>query len=270
MGNIKIITLIENLVYSQSLVAEHGLSVYIETPNRKLLFDTGQSGLFIQNARKLGIAIEDIDAVVLSHGHYDHTGGLYLLLEVNKKAKVYAKRTLFDPKYRSDRTFIGTPKNEEQLKGRLVYVDDVTELDEGVFIMPNIPIKYPIDKHFDGLLKLKINELEPDEFDDEQYIAIVEKNRINIISACSHRGITNICEAATTYFNLRIGLILGGFHLKNCTTEQYIHLTHYFRTLQPKQLGVCHCTGIEKYADLRRECEVPLFYNHSGHIIELP
>lgn len=84
----KIITLIENLVYEEGLVAEHGLSVYIETANRKMLFDTGQSGIFIQNAKTLSIAIENIDSVVLSHGHYDHTGGLYPFLDVNKKAKV--------------------------------------------------------------------------------------------------------------------------------------------------------------------------------------
>lgn len=265
----KIITLMENLVYGQGLVAEHGLSVYIETANRKMLFDTGQSGIFIQNAKALGIAIEDIDSVVLSHGHYDHTGGLYPFLDVNKKAKVYARRELFDPKYRSNKTFIGTPKNEELLKDRLVYVDEVNELDEGVFIMPNIPIKHPIDKHFDGLLKLKDNEIVPDEFDDELFLALVFNNRVNIISACSHRGITNICEAATQHFNPRVGLILGGFHLKNCTTEQYIHITHYLRTLQPKSLGVCHCTGIEKYADLQRECEVPIFYNYTGLTTEL-
>jgi len=265
----KIITLIENLVYGQGLVAEHGLSVYIETDNRKMLFDTGQSGLFIQNARTLGINIEAIDGLILSHGHYDHTGGLYPFLEANKKAKVYAKRELFDPKYRSNKTFIGTPKNEALLKDRLVYVDEVTELDEGVFIMPNIPIKHSIDTHFDGLLKLKENEIVPDEFDDELFIAIVEKEQVNIVSACSHRGITNICEAAIDHFSLRVGLILGGFHMKNCTTEQYIHLTHYLRTLQPKSLGACHCTGIEKYADLRRECEVPLFYNYTGNKIQL-
>jgi 7,8-dihydropterin-6-yl-methyl-4-(beta-D-ribofuranosyl)aminobenzene 5'-phosphate synthase len=265
----KIITLIENLVYGQGLVAEHGLSVYIETDNRKILFDTGQSGIFMQNAKMLGVAIEAIDCLILSHGHYDHTGGLYPFLEANKKAKVYAKRELFDPKYRSNKTFIGLTKNEELLRDRLVYIDEVTELDEGVFIMPNIPIKHPIDTHFDGLLKLKDNEIVPDEFDDELFMALVQKNRVNIISACSHRGITNICEASTDHFNLRVGLILGGFHIKNCTTEQYIHITHYLRTLQPKTLGVCHCTGIEKYADLRRVCEVPLFYNYTGLITEL-
>ncbi len=266
----KIITLIENLVYTQGLVAEHGLSVYIETSNRKILFDTGQSGLFIQNAQTLGINVEDIDGVVLSHGHYDHTGGLYPFLEINKKAKVYAKRELFDPKCRNNKTFIGTLKNEESLNNRLVYIDEVTELCEGVFIMPSIPLKHSIDTHFDGLLKVKENEIIPDEFDDELYIALVENNLVNIISACSHRGITNICEASIHHFNLPVGSIVGGFHLKNCTIQQYNHLTHYFQKLQPKSLGVCHCTGIEKYADLLRDCEVPVFYNYTGLVIELP
>jgi 7,8-dihydropterin-6-yl-methyl-4-(beta-D-ribofuranosyl)aminobenzene 5'-phosphate synthase len=265
----KIITLIENLVESGGLLAEHGLSVYIETDNRKILFDTGQSGMFLQNAKTLGVIVEDIDAVVLSHGHYDHTGGLYPFLEVNQKAKVYAKRDVFTPKYRSNKTFIGIPLNDEVLKDRLIFVDEVTELDEGVFMMPHIPIEYSVDTHFDGLLKQVNNELVADDFDDELFIALVHKTKINIITACSHRGITNICEAATNHFKLKVKLILGGFHMKNCTTEQYIHITHYFRKLQPKSLGVCHCTGIEKYADLRRECEMSFFYNFTGKEIQL-
>jgi 7,8-dihydropterin-6-yl-methyl-4-(beta-D-ribofuranosyl)aminobenzene 5'-phosphate synthase len=265
----KIVTLIENVVYDQGLVAEHGLSVYIETGNHKLLFDTGQSGLFLQNAKTLGIKIEEIDCLVLSHGHYDHTGGLYPFLEANQKAKVYAKRELFDPKYRSNKTFIGTPKNEERLNGRLVYVDDVTKLDEGVFIMPHISVKYPIDLHFDGLLKLKDNEIVPDDFDDELFITLVEKNRINIITACSHRGITNICSMATNYFTMPVNLILGGFHMKDCSVEQYVHITHYFRGLKPEQIGVCHCTGIEKFSDMFNECDFKVFYNSAGKEIAL-
>ena len=72
----RIIALIENLAYKQDLIAEHGLSIYIETEDRKIIFDTGQSGLFLQNSEKLGVNIENIDSLVLSHGHYDHTGGL--------------------------------------------------------------------------------------------------------------------------------------------------------------------------------------------------
>jgi 7,8-dihydropterin-6-yl-methyl-4-(beta-D-ribofuranosyl)aminobenzene 5'-phosphate synthase len=265
----KIITLIENLVNTENLYAEHGLSLYIETNNRKILFDTGQSGLFLQNAKKLGVTIEDIDCVVLSHGHYDHTGGLYPFLKVNSKARVHAKSEIFTPKYRSNSSFIGTPKNVDLLKGRLCFVNEITELDESVFIMPNIPIIHPLDTHYEGFFKSEGNEMVADNFEDELFITIVQKNQINIVTACSHRGITNICQAATDHFNLQTRLILGGFHMKNCTTEQYIHITHFFRMQQPKSLGVCHCTGIEKYADLYRECEVPLFYNYTGKVIKI-
>jgi 7,8-dihydropterin-6-yl-methyl-4-(beta-D-ribofuranosyl)aminobenzene 5'-phosphate synthase len=265
----KIVTLIENLVNSGGLVAEHGLSLYIETGNRKILFDTGQTGLFLQNALKLGISIEDVDALVLSHGHYDHAGGLYPFLKVNSKAKVYVKRELFTPKFRKDKTFIGTPVNEELLKNRVVYVDDVTELDEGFFIMPHILIKHLVDTHFKGLFKKVNEEIVEDEFDDELFMVLKEINKINIITACSHKGITNICTTATDYFKLPAGLILGGFHIKDCTCEQYMHITNYLQQLQPRSIGLCHCTGIEKFADMYRECDSHVFYNYTGNVIEL-
>jgi 7,8-dihydropterin-6-yl-methyl-4-(beta-D-ribofuranosyl)aminobenzene 5'-phosphate synthase len=264
----KITTLIENLVYSPKLVAEHGLSLYIETGNQKILFDTGQTGLFIQNAKALGISIEDIDSLVLSHGHNDHTGGLYTFLENNSKAKVYAKRDILVPKYKGNR-FIGTPVNEALLKDRLVFVDHTIELNKDVFIFPDIPIQHPLDTNFKGF---KINtgqRIDPDEFNDELFMAIRQNDHINIITACSHRGITNICTTATEYFKLPIRLVLGGFHIKNCGTEQYLHLTDYLKKLQPKSLGVCHCTGIEKYAELKRDCEANVFYNFTGHEVRI-
>ena len=88
----KIVTLIENLANRSGLIAEHGLSFYIETDKSKIIFDTGQSSLFLNNAKKLNINIEDVDALVLSHGHFDHTGGLYPFLEANKKAKIFCKK----------------------------------------------------------------------------------------------------------------------------------------------------------------------------------
>jgi 7,8-dihydropterin-6-yl-methyl-4-(beta-D-ribofuranosyl)aminobenzene 5'-phosphate synthase len=265
----RIVTLIENLVYKQGLVAEHGLALYIETDNIKILFDTGQSGLFLQNAQKLGINIEDIDTLVLSHGHYDHTGGLYPFLEKNSKAKVYAKKDIFTPKYHGHNRFIGTRRNETLLKDKLIYVDTITEIDENVFIMPNITITNPTDTHFQGLNKKVDNEFVPDEFDDELFIVMKRNEQINIVTACSHRGITNICTTATEYFKLPVGLILGGFHMKECTTEQYMEITDYLRLLCPKSVGVCHCTGFEKYADMYHECEAHVFYNYTGNNISI-
>ncbi len=266
----KITTLIENLVYKQGLVAEHGLSIYIETENRKILFDTGQSSLFLQNAETLGIDVEDIDSLVLSHGHYDHTGGLYPFLEKNSKAKIFAKKDIFIPKYHGNKRFIGTIRNDALLKNRLIYVDAPTEIADGVFIMPDIIIHNSLDTHFRGLYKKVGSEFVPDEFDDELFLVLKQNDQINIVTACSHCGITNICTTATEQFKLPVGLILGGFHTKDCSIEQYVFITHYFRQLRPKNLGVCHCTGVEKYADLRNQCEAHLFYNYTGNAIAFP
>lgn len=265
----RIVTLIENYVFQQGLIAEHGLSIYIETENSKILFDTGQSGLFLQNAQKLGIDIENIDSLVLSHGHYDHTGGLYLFLERNSKAKVFAKNSIFVPKYGSKTRFIGTPDNIELLKNRIVYVDAITEIAENVFIMPDIPLSDLTDTHFEGMSQKIEDKFVPDVFDDELFLVLKQNEQINIVTACSHRGITNICKSAIEQFKLPIGLILGGFHTKNGTIEQYEHIVQFFRQIQPKSIGVCHCTGIDKYADLNNDLDSYVFYNDTGNIVIL-
>lgn len=265
----RIVTLVENLVYQQGLYAEHGLAIYIETENQRILFDTGQSGLFLQNAQKLGIEIGDIDSLILSHGHYDHTGGLYPFLEKNAKAKVYAKKDVFTPKYHGHTRFIGTHLNEELLKDRFVPIDSMTELADGVFIMPEIVILNPADTHFQGMYKKVDDKLIPDEFVDELFLVIKQDDQINIITACSHRGITNICTTASDYFGLPIGLVLGGFHTKSNSAGQLNVIIDYLRQLNPKLIGTCHCTGIEKYAEMTGRLAGNLFYNHTGRVINL-
>jgi 7,8-dihydropterin-6-yl-methyl-4-(beta-D-ribofuranosyl)aminobenzene 5'-phosphate synthase len=266
----KIITLIENLAYKQGLVAEHGLAIFIESENRKILFDTGQSGLFLQNAAILGINIEDIDILILSHGHYDHTGGLYPFLKKNFKAKVYAKNGIFTPKYHGADRFIGVEKNEALLKDRFIPLNSITEIVENIFIMPEIPIYNRIDTHFKGLtIKNNENELISDEFSDELFLVIKQNNKINIITACSHRGITNICKAAVDYFKLPVNLLLGGFHMKESTQTQYTEISSFLKQLKPQHIGVCHCTGIDKYAELRNDCGTNVFYNFTASEIEV-
>ena len=265
----RIITLIENVVNGGNLQAEHGLSLYIETETKKILFDTGQTGLFMQNAKKLGIDISDIDIVVLSHGHYDHTGGLYPFLKKNSKAKVYAKSDIFIPHYRGHTRFLGTPYHENKLENRLIFVDSITEIAENIFIMPNIEIHHTVDTNFKGFNKKVGSNFVPDEFDDELFMTIKHEDKINILTACSHRGISNICSTATDFFKLPVGLILGGFHMKECSILQYIHITYYFRTLQPDSIGACHCTGIDKYAEMYMECDRDLFYNFTGNEITI-
>ncbi|EKD30629.1 MAG: hypothetical protein ACD_77C00504G0006 [uncultured bacterium] len=256
----KITTLIENLVYRKGLLAEHGLSLYIETDTRKILFDTGQSGAFLQNAQKMGVKIEEIDSVIISHGHYDHTGGLSSFLMVNSKARVYMKKEALTEKYDISKRYIGITCDPELLKNRVEFITGITEIDKGLFIMPDIPVFNSDDTYFRNF-----NE----EFLDELYLAITHNGELSIITGCSHRGITNIMKSATDNFNMPINLVLGGFHTKDCTESQFNIISDYLMHNMPKSIGVCHCTGIEKYSSLSKLFGGKVFYNCTGSIVEI-
>ncbi len=265
----KIVTLIENLVYKRDLVAEHGLSFYIETENKKILFDTGQSAAFMQNAKLLGIDISSIDIVIISHGHFDHTGGIEPFLKENTKAKIHIKKEALTPKYHGTERFIGMPGNISLYSDRINYVTDLTEIDNKVFIVSDIPI---INKDDTNFVPFKIkgqNGFENDEFSDELFLALQHKDELSIITSCSHRGITNIVHATINNFNLPVNFIIGGFHIKDCGKTQYESIVNYLKEIKPKSIGVCHCTGVERYADIRNECKAHVFYNYTGSIIEV-
>ena len=262
----RIYTLIENLVYKKGLVAEHGLSLLIDTGNKKILFDTGQSGNFIANARRMHINLEEVDAVVISHGHYDHTGGLYPFLQLNSKAVVFIKKEAFFPKYHGNDNFIGVEYDEELLTNRIKYVEAVTEIDNDVFIMPDIPVINHTDTGFGDFTFKQDGRMINDQFNDELYICIRKSNELSILSSCSHRGITNIAAAASGCFNLPVKLIMGGFHIRNSKPEQLNMIKEEFTRLEVRSIGVCHCTGVEKYAELSEYFKEKVFYNYTGNI----
>lgn len=264
----RIVTLIENLVYQKDLFAEHGLSFYLEGSHKKILFDTGQTSHFIHNAGVLGVDLNAIDAVVISHGHYDHTGGLYPFLKINSKARVYIKREAFHPKYHGLGKFIGV-LYDSLLDKRIVYVDQRVELDEGIFIMPNIPVKYPEDTNYGQLQVKSGNELAEDTFKDELYMTITENNQLSVISSCSHRGIINILEAARGEFDFPVDTIMGGFHIRENSEDKLKTLADYLNRISPRAIGICHCSGVEKYAWLLRHLGQRVFYNHTGKVVRV-
>ncbi len=266
---ISIVTLIENLVYKQGLVAEHGLSFYINTPTKKILFDTGQSGAFISNAIALGIDISEVDVLVISHGHYDHTGGINKFLSINNKALIYVKSDAFLLKYHGYGRFIGMPKIDKNIDNRLVYVNTVTQIDNGIYVVPETKIYNINDTHFDGMFVKLDSGFTADEFNDEQFLVIDDGSNINIITACSHRGITNVCKTAVSFFNKPVNYVTGGFHTKESTEEQVNFIADYVNSISPQKIGVCHCTGVEKYVELKSKLKMPAFYNFTGNIIKL-
>ena len=262
--NIKITTLVENCVKGRGLMAEHGLSMLIEREGNLVLFDTGASSLFIDNAKYLGKEIEDIDFLILSHGHSDHTGGLKAFLNLNSKAKVVCKSSILVPKYRGNRENGIVDVNDIDIS-RFIFIDNLTEIINGIFILPNIEIKNKYDTHFSNFELMteqgRINDL----FDDELAIVVINENKMSILSACSHRGITNIISSARRYFPThKFNYLVGGFHLVDSSPKDALFISEFFKNDMPEKIGICHCTGIESYSIFKNEFNDRVFYNFCG------
>ena len=175
----KITTLVENCVYGRKLQAEHGLSLYIETSEHRLLFDTGASDLFIRNARLLHIDLQKVDYLILSHGHSDHTGGLRHFLELNKQATVVCKREAFSPKFKDEREN-GMKHTQTFDLSRFRFIEEQTELLPGVFLFPSIDIIDHEDTHFERFRVQKEDGCHiPDTFQDELAVVLVEPGACN-------------------------------------------------------------------------------------------
>ena len=148
-------TLVENTSISKDFGNEHGLSLYIETKKHKILFDVGASELFLQNAKRLDVNIADVSFLVISHGHYDHGGGLKVFLRENNSAIIYIRRQAFDKHYslRSNGkpAFIGLEENLKQNE-RIVFTPDDYTVDKGIWLFSNITQKEPRPKSNGGLL----------------------------------------------------------------------------------------------------------------------
>ena len=235
----KITALTEN-TSENDLECEHGLSLFIETERHTVLFDMGQSELFAVNAEKLGLDLKKVDIAVLSHGHYDHGGGLRKFLDINDRAKVYMSRYAFEPHYNGTEKYIGLDvglKNRSQF----VYTDGVTEIDDGLTLHSCNARRKVVDLGSFGLNGMENGEFVPDDFRHEQYLLIEEDGKRVLISGCSHKGIVNIEE----WF--KPDVLVGGFHLsklepgntlKSIAERLNSYNTSYF---------TCHCTGEAQY-----------------------
>ncbi len=262
--SVKITTLVENTVYGKGLQGEHGLSLLVDTGKCRLLFDTGASDLFIRNARIMGIDLREVDFLVLSHGHRDHTGGLCHFLTLNDKATVICKREILNPKFKGEREN-GVIHPGSLDTSRFRFVDKVEELCPGVFVFPQLTITDEVDTHFEHFLTRIDGKKEVDVFVDELALVLQQKNAISVLSACSHRGITNIIRTVLAYFpRTPLKLVLGGFHIHNAEKDKFEVIARFFEEYLPERLGVCHCTGVDKYASFHQSFNDRVFYNYTG------
>ena len=235
----KITALIEN-TSARGLPTEHGLSLFVETAEHKFLFDMGQTDLFARNAETLGIALSKVDFAVLSHGHYDHGGGLNTFLALNDHAPVYMSRYAFEPHYNGTEKYIGLDQGLKS-SNRLVLVDEDIQVSEGITVYGCHHAPKVVDFGSCGLNMIQDGRMTEDDFRHEQYLLVVENGKRILFSGCSHRGILNIMH----WF--RPDICIGGFHLSKLPLDET--LAGYAKALDayPTAYYTGHCTGTAQY-----------------------
>ena len=255
----KVSVLVENTSISKDFLNEHGLSLYIETKKHKILFDTGASHLFNDNAQKLNIDIAHADIAVISHGHYDHGGGLMDFLFLNRKAKIYISPFAFSD-YRSlkkdgQMQYIGLDINFA-FNDRLHYVDNVYHINKNLMIFSGVTGDYPRPKGNDNLYVNADDGFVHDDFKHEQNLVIKEGKMVTLVAGCAHSGIVNIVEHCRALIGAYPNTVISGFHLYSPGTgksedEQMVRelATILLKTGATYYTG--HCTGLQAYNTLR-------------------
>ena len=232
-----------------ALAAEHGLSLFVETRRHNILFDSGQSAAFAGNAERMGVDLGRADLAVLSHGHYDHGGGLKRFLELNDHAPVYVSRCAFSPLFNAAGEYIGLDGALAD-SDRIVRVDDELRIDGELSLYScNLREKIAPAGSFD--LRVRIGgALLPDDFRHEQYLLVRDGDRRVLFSGCSHKGILNIAN----WF--RPDVLVGGFHFMRLDPGEpgdRARLESAARALLrlPTMYYTGHCTGTRQYQFLK-------------------
>jgi len=251
-----IITLIENNSDQENRYeSEHGLSFYIKRGDRKILFDTGKTGALIQNAEKMQVDLEKIDDIVMSHGHYDHTGGVRAYLaKYNNRPRFIVGDDFFrhGDKYRryEDRMnrFIGSDFDEAFIRGSgvsLLFIDKkMVQLDQGIYIFSDFT-QYEENSMSDTSLIYLNQQKEEiiDAFTDEIALGLDTKEGLVILVGCSHPGIINMIKSIQMVSKKQIYTVIGGSHLRGASEKRMKEILIFLQKSGIQHLGFNHCTG---------------------------
>lgn len=265
----KVTCLVENLVWQPGLKGEHGLSLWIETESMDILFDTGQSRILLENAQHLGLNIKTLKHVILSHGHYDHTGGLKYLLQVNPDISIYVHPSIWVEKYRANGGFIGLDIPYQSFPANFKVSSSHIELQPGLYVDPGLFPANTLAQYNQDLTVCRAGTLLPDNFEEEQYLVLEQDAGLVLITACSHRGIIRIIDGIHSRYTKRIHTVIGGLHLSHEGPEEVLSVIKLLEKRNIEKLYVGHCTGIKVYCMMKKVFKGKVEYLHTGRVINL-
>jgi 7,8-dihydropterin-6-yl-methyl-4-(beta-D-ribofuranosyl)aminobenzene 5'-phosphate synthase len=274
---LKVTTLIENNPDDLNrLLYEHGLSLYIETEGKKILFDTGKSGDFIENARSLHINLDELDFCLISHGHYDHSGGFRKLVnEVDKLPLLIVGEEFFRPKYKMTDTmeyqyngnsFDGEFIIKNQISLRKVK-EDMTYLTDHIVVFHHFSRHTDYEKRNERFFIKENSNYIPDNFEDEISLGIITEKGLVVIVGCSHAGIINILTTISERVNIPIYAVIGGTHLIEADESRMQKTINALKEMKIKLLAMSHCTGEKGIRFICQELKKQSLYNNTGTII---
>ncbi len=269
----KITCLVEDTSKHENLKAEHGVSFYVEMGNHKLLFDVGQTDLFIKNAKILNINLSQVDIVVISHGHYDHGGGLAAFMKINPTAKIYINEHAFQNYYskreEDELVYVGLDQNLKNSE-QFIFVKKQLEIDQSLTLFSDVYSQDYYPKGNQSLFKKINGKYENDDFIHEQNLIIHENDKFVLFAGCAHHGIVNIVKRASELISFqKLTSVLGGFHLKSrfpelAETESNIKEISNILLNSQAMYYTGHCTGIKQYDVLKKYMKEHIDYFSVG------
>lgn len=274
---IRIQVLVEDQVGAAGVDSEHGLSLLVQVDAQRWLFDTGQSGLVLRNSSVLGADLSALDGVILSHGHYDHTGGLAALLQEHGPLTVHAHPGLFTERFSLRDEFhpraVGCPAKRDELAhrgGRLVFVHDpAPQIAQGVFVVGGIPRTSGI--HAEPFLVVRRQDrFVSDPFEDELMMLVRSPTGLVLLLGCCHAGLINSLNHARALFpGQPIRAVVGGLHLRSTDADDIGLVLDRLQTFDPALVAAGHCTGVLAEEALRRRLGRRFIPLRAGRILEL-
>jgi 7,8-dihydropterin-6-yl-methyl-4-(beta-D-ribofuranosyl)aminobenzene 5'-phosphate synthase len=254
MTPIRLTVLADDCVAARTARGEHGLCFHIEAGSRRILFDTGQGLVLADNAQALGIDLGAVDTIVLSHGHYDHTGGLPAVLAAARgPVTLHLHPAALEPKYHFTRSIGLPPAARAALKRpniSLIQSREPGEIAPGLFRTGEIPRPHP-EESLTEVFHLDPDGREPDPLLDDQSLYFDTPHGIVVLLGCAHAGVIHILEHIQTLTNRRpLHAVIGGMHLGAAVPARRQWVIDRLRRFAPSLLVPMHCTGMNATADL--------------------
>lgn len=275
--NYRITILCENGVGPVSgTMGEHGFSALVEWQTGALLWDTGQGFTLLHNAQRMNKDLHGLQQVALSHGHYDHSGGLLPLLRACGPKRVFGHPAIFTPRYRHKDTgeslSLGMPYPQEYLEGQGASFDlssEYRQIGPGIFLSGQVPRNTSFETGDSGLF-VDICGCNRDTFDDDQSLIIESNKGLVVLLGCCHAGLINTLEHIATITGRNdIYAVIGGTHLGYCTAQQLDQTVAALKGWKIGRLAVSHCTGFAAACRLKHEFPASFQMAQVGYTLEV-